>query len=96
LVQRFIVERILLALTVLLAANAVIGGFFYVFFPVGYFSEKSVPRIISDLCFLEGAVLFFGGALLAFFHSPLSLRAKALMIIGASMFGISVGLGAFA
>jgi hypothetical protein len=96
LVQRFIVERILLALAVLLAANAVVAGFFYVFFPVGYFSEKSVPRIISDLCFLEGAVLFFGGALSVFFHSPVSLRAKALMVIGASMFGLSVCFGVFA
>lgn len=95
-VHRFLVERVLLALAILSAANVVIGISFGLFFPKGYFSEKSVPRIISDLAFLEGATLFFAGALIAYSHSPVSLRAKALMLIGASMFGISVGFGAFA
>ena len=95
-VDRLSVERLLLALAILLAANAVIGIFFGVFFPVGYFSGKSVPRIISDLAFVEGATFFFAGALSAFYGSRVSLRAKLLMVIGASMFGICVGFGAFA
>jgi hypothetical protein len=96
LVDRLSVERLLLALAILLAANAVIGIFFGVFFPVGYFSGKSVPRIISDLAFVEGATLFFAGALSAFYGSRVSLRSKLLMVIGALMFGICVGFGAFA
>jgi hypothetical protein len=96
LIHWLLVESILLALAILSAANVVIGITFGLFFPEGYFSEKSIPRIISDLAFFEGATLFFAGALLAYFHSPVSLRAKALMIIGASMFGISVGFGALA
>ena len=83
-------------LAILSAVNVVIGIFFGLFFPVGYFSGKSVSRIVSDLAFIEGAAFFFTGALSAFFGSSVSLRAKALMIIGASMFGISVGFGAFA
>jgi hypothetical protein len=96
LVDRLWVERVLLALAMLLAANVAISIFFGLFFPVGYFSDKSVPRIISDLAFVEGATFFFAGALSAFYGSRISLRAKLLMVVGASMFGISVGLGAFA
>ena len=96
LIQRLFIERVLLALAILSAANVVIGIFFGLFFPVGYFSGKSVPRIISDLAFIEGATFFFAGALSAFYGSSVSLRAKTLMVIGASMFGISVGFGAFA
>ena len=95
-VDRLFIERVLLALTILSAANVAISIFFGLFFPVGYFSDKSVPRIISDLAFVEGATFFFAGALSAFYGSHVSLRAKALMVIGACMFGISVGFGAFA
>jgi hypothetical protein len=96
LVDRLWVERVLLSLAILSAANAAIGIFFGLFFPVGYFSEKSVPRIISDLAFVEGATFFLAGALSAFYGSRVSLRAKLLMVIGASMLGICVGFGAFA
>ena len=90
------VERVLLALAILLAANVAIGVCFGLFLPVGYFSGKSVFRIISDLAFIEGATLFFVGALSAFYGSRVSSRAKLLMVIGASMLGICVGFGAFA
>lgn len=96
LVDRLWVERVLLALAILLAANVAIGIFFGLFFPVGYFSDKSVPRIISDLSFVEGATFFFVGAISAFYGSTVSLRAKLLMVIGALMFVICVGFGAFA
>jgi hypothetical protein len=62
-------------------------------FTTGYFSQKSVPRIISDLAFVEGASSFFVGALLAFFFSNLNLRVAALIIIGAALIGISVVFG---
>jgi len=96
LIDRLFVERVLLVLAILSAANLAIGISFGLFFPVGYFSDKSVPRIISDLAFVEGATLFLAGALMAFYGPSVSLRAKLLMVIGASMFGISVGFGAFA
>jgi predicted membrane protein len=94
-VQRIFVEKILLALAILSAVNVIIGIFFGLFFPVGYFSGKSIPRIVSDLAFVEGATVFFGGALSAFYGSPVSERAKALLVIGALMLGISVAFGAF-
>ena len=95
-VDQLWVERVLLALAILLAANVAIGIFFGVFFPVGYFADKSVPRIISDLAFVEGATFFFAGALSAFYGSRVSLRAKFLMVVGALLLGICVGFGAFA
>jgi len=85
--------RVFLVMSVLSIANVVIGVFFGLFFPLGYFSQKSITRIASDLAFFEGAVIFFAGALMAFFHSSLSSTVKALMIIGAAMIGLSVVFG---
>lgn len=95
-VQKAFIKRLLLLLAVSLVANIVLASFFGILFPVGYFSDKSVPRIISDLMFVEGASLFFLGAILAFSYSRVSLHMKTLMILGASMIGISIGFGAFA
>jgi len=61
--------------------------------PIGYFSHKSFTRIASDLAFLEGALMFFAGALMAFYRSSLSSTTKVLMIIGAAMIGLSVVFG---
>jgi len=94
--QKAFVKKLLLILVVLLTANIAVASFFGILFPVGYFSGKSVPRIISDLMFVEGAALFFLGAILAFSYSRVSLNMKTLMILGASMIGISMGFGAFA
>jgi endonuclease V-like protein UPF0215 family len=88
-------RTVLLPTAVLLAADVVAGVFFGLFFQEGYFSGKSITRIVSDLAFVEGAVVFFAGALLAFFHSSLSLRVKALMVLGAAMVGLSVVFGVF-
>jgi hypothetical protein len=86
---------IILTMTVLSMANVTAGVFFGRFFPVGYFSDKSISRIASDLAFVEGAVIFFAGAVLTFFRSNISPRVIALMIIGAAMVGLSVLLGVF-
>jgi hypothetical protein len=91
--QRAFLIRVLLILAVLLAANTILSIFFGLLFPIGYFSDKSVPRMISDLTFVEGAAIFFLGALLAFHHSKVNLRVKALIVIGASMIAASVGFG---
>jgi len=64
--------------------------------PIEYFSEKSFTRIASDLAFVEGAVIFFVGALVAFFRSSFSSTPKKFMIVGAAMIGLSVVFGIFA
>lgn len=88
-----LLRRVILAMGVLLIADAVASAFIELFFPTGYFSGKSIPRIVSDLAFVEGAAIFFVGGLLAFFHSNLSPRAITLLIVGASMVGLSVLFG---
>jgi len=85
--------RLILVLSVLSIADLSVGFIAFARFPVGYFSQKSMARIASDLAFVEGAVIFFAGALLAFFRSTLSSSVKALMIIGAAMIGLSVVFG---
>jgi CHASE2 domain-containing sensor protein len=67
--------------------------FFGIFFPVGYFSQKTITRIASDLAFVEGAVIFFAGALIAFYRLSISSPVKILMTIGAAMIGLSVVFG---
>ena len=86
---------IIVALAILsivdVASAALVGSFF----STGYFSGKSISRIVSDLAFVEGAAIFFIGGLLAFFHSSLSRRAIALLILGACLIGLSVLFGVF-
>lgn len=94
--QRDFIRRVLLVLAVLLAANMILSIFLGVLFPVGYFSYKSVPRILSDLTFVEGAAIFFLGTVFAFSYSKITLRMKTLIVIGASMIAMSVGFGVFA
>lgn len=84
-----------LVLAVLTIADIIAGVLFELFLPVGYFSGKSILRIVSDIAFVEGAFIFFAGALLAFFHSDLSWRVKVLMVVGAAMMGLSVAFGVF-
>ena len=86
-------ERLFLFTSVLSIMNVLMGVFFGLFFPAGYFAQKSVARIASDLSFIEGAVIFFFGAIMAFFHAHVSSNAKALMIIGAAMIGLAVYFG---
>jgi hypothetical protein len=88
-----LVGRFLLAMSILSIADVSIGVFFGLFFPVGYFSQKSIARIASDLAFVEGSVIFFVGAILAFYRSTLSSSVKALMIIGATTIGLSIVFG---
>jgi hypothetical protein len=87
--------RVLSVMAVLLLVDIVAGVFFGLFFQIGYFSGKSIVRIVSDFAFIEGAVVFFAGAVLAFFGSSFSWRIKALMVLGASMVGLSVVFGVF-
>jgi len=82
-----------LILTVLSISDVVIGAFFMLFFPIGYFSGKPIVRIASDLAFLEGAVIFFAGALMAFIRSTFPSKVKVLIIVGAAMMGLSVVFG---
>jgi hypothetical protein len=88
--------RILLVTAVLSISDVSIGILAYAGFPVGYFSQKSIARIASDLAFVEGAVIFFVGALMAFFRSSFSSNVKVLMIVGAAMIGLSVVFGILA
>jgi hypothetical protein len=87
------IGNIAVSLTVLSIVDLVAGVFSVLFFPIGYFAGKSVTRIASDLAFVEGALLFFVGALMAFIHSHRTSRMKALMIVGAAMFMVSVVFG---
>jgi hypothetical protein len=85
--------RFFLATSILSIADVFLGFLFAEFFPFGYFSQKSITRIASDLAFVEGAVIFFVGALIAFFRSKITSTLKAMMIIGAAMVGLSVVFG---
>ena len=80
-------------MSVLSVADMLIGVFLGMFLPIGYFAQKSVMRIASDLSFVEGAVIFLAGALLAFFRSTLTSPVKVLIIAGAAMIGLSVVFG---
>lgn len=80
-------------LSVLSIADISFGVFFRLFLPVGYFSQKSIARIASDMAFVEGAVIFFAGAVMAFYHSSFSMTVKILMITGATMLVLSVVFG---
>jgi hypothetical protein len=64
--------------------------------PIEYFSHKSSMRIASDLAFIEGAAIFFVGAVMAFYRSSFSSTVKALMIVGIAMIGLSVMFGILA
>jgi hypothetical protein len=104
--------RILLVMSVLSITDFSIGVFFglilpwmplrpysialFSAIPIGYFSQKSFTRIASDLAFIEGAVIFFVGAIMAFFRSSFSSAVKVLMIVGAAMIGLSVVFGILA
>jgi len=99
-------------MSILVFADVCIGVFFGLFLswmplnpysialfsavPIGYFSHKSFTRIVSDLAFIEGAVIFFAGALMAFYRSRFSSPTKVSMIIGAAMIGLSVVFGLLA
>ena len=96
-------------MSILSLADFLIGVFFGLFLPwlplnpysiallstisIDYFSHKSSLRIASDLAFIEGATVFFVGALMAFYRSSFSLNVKALIIIGIAMIGLSVVFG---
>lgn len=95
LIQPALVKTVLVALGILSAVDAAIGALFILFFPVGFFADKTFIRVISDLAFVEGAGIFLVGALFAFLSSNITKRIVALMIVGVSMIGISVVLGAF-
>jgi len=85
-----------LTLIILFSIDVALGVSSGLFQNIEFFSEKSSVRIVSDLAFVEGAIVFFVGGLVALVHSNLSLREIALMIIGAAMIGISVVFGIFA
>jgi hypothetical protein len=88
-------KRVFLVVGVLSLVNFFLGGVFSFFVNFGYFYSKSWLRIASDLAFVEGAVIFFVGAVLAFFFADLSFRNVFLMVVGAVMFGLSVLFGIF-
>jgi polyferredoxin len=90
-----LLRRLLLVIAILLIVDASLGAFLELTSPIGYFSGKSVARIVSDLAFVEGATFFFAGTLLAFMRSNLSSSNKALLVIGASLLGLSVVFGLF-
>ncbi len=78
---------------VILSISDVLLGLFGVYVSVGYFSGKTITRIASDLAFLEGAVVFCAGSVMAFYRSRLSSRYLIPMIVGVSMIAISVVFG---
>ena len=87
------IKNIALSLAVLSIVDLVAGVFSVLFFPIGYFAGKSSTRIASDLAFVEGALIFFAGALIAFIHSHWTSRMRALMIVGAAMIIVSIVFG---
>lgn len=94
LIHSTLLRNVILALAALSCADALLGLLSTLFFPVGFFANKTMPRIASDLAFLEGATIFLSGAVLAFMNNKLSLNAKTLMIVGPAMIGVSLLLGA--
>jgi len=88
-------KNIAAALAVLSLINALIGLLSIQFFPFGFFAHKPIMSVVSDLAFVEGAAIFFVGALLAFVSSHLSRRISTLIMVGAAMIGISIIFGIF-
>ena len=84
----------MLLIEALTLADLVISVSFGLYFPEGYFSDKTIFRIASDVAFLEGAVVFCVGALHAFLRSSIAPISVILMLTGGAMFGLSVVFGA--
>lgn len=88
-------KKLLLVVGVLSLVNFFLGLIFSFFVNFGYFYNKSLLRIVSDLAFVEGAFIFFVGAVLTFFYVDLSFRNVFLMFVGVIMFCLSIFFGLF-
>ena len=80
-------------ISLLLTIDALIGLGTPYLQSVEFFSGKSGIQIMSDLVFLEGAIVFCIGAFWAFLTPKLELEKVLLMITGAGMMGLSVVIG---
>jgi len=81
-------------IAVLSIADLILAFSFGMYFHVGYFADKTIFRIASDLAFIEGALVFCAGAFLAFLRASVSAISVILMITGGAMLGLSVLFGA--
>jgi hypothetical protein len=96
------VRNIVLIVLCIVGIDVIVAGLASYFLGeiVWFFSGKSVAWILSDLLFLEGAVVFTIGAFIAGGVPVVRLRAKVrlgmiVMIIGGAMIGSSIVVGTF-
>jgi hypothetical protein len=88
-----ILKKFLLALSVLLTINVILGVSSQYLQGVEYFYGKSVARVISDFAFFEAAVIFFVGAFSAFYSLGFRSRELKLVAFAAVMLCVSVAAG---
>jgi hypothetical protein len=88
-----ILKKFLLALSVLLTINVILGVSSQYLQGVEYFYGKSVARVISDFAFFEAAVIFFAGAFSAFYSLGFRSRELKLVAFAAVMLCVSVAAG---
>jgi hypothetical protein len=91
-----IIQKILLTIAVLTAADFATGWLSDLLKGASFPYGRSSLALASDLAFAEGAFIFLVGSILALISSGFKLREKALISIGACMFGISMVFGIFA
>lgn len=91
-------RRISFIILILLTADIIVSLSTSLLQAIEFFSGKSELRTLSDLLFLEGAVIFSVGAFWGFASKDLhSRRAVIILIIAlaASFLGLSIIIGEF-
>jgi hypothetical protein len=86
-------RKFFLVLVTLLVVDVVFGMLSGFFQNVEYFSQKSSATVVSDLAFLEGAIILFLGVVLMFYHSRFGSREANLIVFAVVMFCVSVVSG---
>jgi len=91
-----VTKKIVLVVLLLLFFNALIAvfGFSFLHENFWFFADKSATCILSDLLFLEGAIVFTVGAFVASGASIFRFGI-VVMIIGAILISSSIVIGTF-
>lgn len=86
-------RKFFLAFVALLVVDVIVGVISGFFQNVEYFFQKSGATVISDLAFLEGAIILFLGVFSAFYSSNFGSREVNLVVFAAVMFCVSIVVG---
>jgi len=91
-------RRISLLTLILLSADIIVSLSTSLLQAIDFFYGKSELRILSDLLFLEGAIIFSVGAFWGFAAKDFRSRLAVIMliiVIGVSFLGLSIIIGEF-